>query len=154
MTNSSTLSVSSTQNNSKFKDMLKGKISILALALLLSAFFFSFSSCKKTIESFRMLGTWEVDNYYVDGSDQTAAFQSFWVDYQIKFEISGDYIETATVASVPLTIEGTWKVADDGNSFELTNNADETKRNFNIIEVKSGNAKISEGNKEYHLSKI
>jgi hypothetical protein len=154
MTTSTTLSVPSTQNSSKLKDRLKGKISILALALLLSAFFFSFSSCKKTLQSFRMLGTWEIENYYVDGNDQTAAFKAFWVDYKIMFDVAGNYIETATVGGVPLTVAGTWKVSDDGNSFELTNQADETKRNFNIIEVKSGKAKISEGNKEYHMNKI
>lgn len=122
----------------------------IALLLLLT-----FSGCKKTIHSLSMIGTWVVDSYYENGADKTTDFKNVWVNYKIKFDAAGNYIETATVLGVDMTNAGPWKLINNGSDIELTNQSNNSKRYFHIIDLKTYTAKISEDNgaKEYHLLK-
>jgi len=126
--------------------------------LLFSAFailILSFSSCKKTVVSFTIVGNWNVDSYYENGVDNTTAFKATYVNYKINFDASNNYIETYTAAGINFTNAGPWKLINGGNDIQLTNQSDNTIRNFNIIEIKASSAKISENNgtKRYHLLK-
>lgn len=100
-----------------------------------------------------MIGTWKVEGYYDNGADQTIVFQNLYVNYKIKFDASGNYLETATVLGSNISNGGPWKLINNGNDLELTNQADNSKRYFHIIEIKASTSKVSEGTHEYHLRK-
>ncbi|MBP9152368.1 MAG: lipocalin family protein [Flavobacteriales bacterium] len=114
-----------------------------------------FSSCKKTEAALTMLGTWQVDSYKENGTDQTTVFLTAYENYQIMFDASNNYIETYTLLGVHVTNAGPWKLTNGGEDFELTNQGDGTKRYFHIIELNPESASISEdsGAKEYHMLK-
>lgn len=120
---------------------------------ILCAIVVSFSGCKKTVEALSMIGTWAVDSYYDNGADQTTFFKNLYVNYRIKFDVSGNYTETATVLGVNQTNGGPWKLINNGDDLELTNQTDNSKRYFHIIEIKPNTSKVSEGTHEYHLLK-
>jgi hypothetical protein len=115
----------------------------------------SLSSCKKTVEAFTMLGTWQVDSYKENGADQTTVFLAAYEDYLITFDVANNYIETYTLVGVDVTNAGPWKLINGGDDLELINQADSTMRIFHIIELNGESASISEenGTKEYHLLK-
>jgi hypothetical protein len=115
----------------------------------------SFASCKKTSEALTLLGTWEVDSYIENGTDQTTLYKATYTDYLIKFDASNNYIETYKVAGANVTNAGEWKLTNGGDDYELTNQADNTKRYYHIIELNPESASVSEdnGTKEYHLLK-
>lgn len=80
-------------------------------------------------------------------------FKNIYVNYRIKFDASGNYTETATVLGVNQTNGGPWKLINNGDDLELTNQADNSKRYFHILEIKASSSKVSEGTHEYHLLK-
>ena len=77
-----------------------------------------------------MIGTWQVQSYYDNGADQTAFFQSVYVNYKIKFSASGDYLETSTVLGSPVTNGGPWELINNGDDLKLTNQSDNSVRYF------------------------
>lgn len=115
----------------------------------------SFSGCKKATVALTMIGTWSVTNYYNGGTDATAFFHALYVNYRIKFETNGNHTETATVAGNYTVIEGPWQLINNGSDIELTDQSNNSKRYFHIIEIKASTAKVSEnnGNIVYHLQK-
>lgn len=78
--------------------MKKALIVFVVLALVFS--------CKKAINSLTMIGTWTVDSYYENGTDKTTDFKNLYVNYKIKFDASGNYIETAKVLGADITNAG------------------------------------------------
>jgi|688.fasta_scaffold996169_2 hypothetical protein len=124
----------------------------LILILLVAV---SFASCKKTTEAITLLGKWEVDSYSENGTDKTTIFKASYTNYLLTFDASNNYIETYTIAGVNVTNAGSWKMTNGGDDFEFTNQADNSKRFFHVIEINPASASISEdgGTKEYHLLK-
>jgi hypothetical protein len=124
--------------------------------ILLFVVVIALSSCKKAVQTFTILGKWQVDSYTENGIDKTSAWKAIWQDYSIDFDISKDYVEKATVGGIPYTNTGTYEMTNSGNDIELVSDADSTVRYFHIIEIKINSAKYSEdaGTKVYHLSKI
>lgn len=122
---------------------------------VLCASILSFSSCKKTVEKLTIVGNWHVDSYSENGADQTTVFKAAYINYKIKFDASNSYIETYTLAGTNITNAGGWVLTNGGSDFELTNQADNSKRYFHIIELNPASASVSEnsGAKEYHLLK-
>jgi len=116
----------------------------------------SLISCKKTTEALTLLGQWEVESYILDGNDQTTLFKATYENYLLTFYASKNFVETYTVLGVNTTSAGPWIMTNNGNDFELTNQADNVKRYFNIIELNPSSATISEdsGTKEYNLRKL
>lgn len=114
------------------------------------------SSCKKSTLAPTLLGNWEVDSYRENGADQTTIFKATYLNYIIKYDASNNYIETYTTAGINTTNAGEWKLTNGGDDFELTNQADNTKRYFHIVELNPSSATITEdsGNKSYNLRKI
>ena len=131
------------------KHLIKKMIFLFVVVIALS-------SCKKAVQTFTILGTWQVDSYTENGVDKTSAWKAIWQNYQIDFDLSKDYTESATVGGVPYTTAGTYEMINGGNDIKLTNQADSSIRQFHIIEIKLNTAKYSEdgGTKEYHLIKI
>jgi len=122
--------------------------------ILFASILLTLASCKKTVETFKLEGTWHVDSYYENGNDNTTAFKAVYNDYKIKYDASNNYIETYSLAGVKITNAGTWSLSSDGNYLELTNQADNSKRSLHIIEIKASSAKYTEsGTKEYHILK-
>lgn len=124
---------------------------IFLLAIMLAT-----SSCKKTAETFTLIGDWEVDSYSENGADQTTIFKAAYVDYMIKYDASNNYIETYKLGGVNTTNAGTWKLTNGGDDFERTNQVDGMKRYFHIVELNPSSATVTEdgGNKSYNLRKI
>jgi len=104
----------------------------------------SLISCKKTTEALTLLGQWEVESYILDGNDQTTLFKATYENYLLTFYASKNFVETYTVLGVNNTSAGPWIMTNNGNDFELTNQADNVKRYFNIIELNPSSATISE----------
>ena len=123
--------------------------------IFLFAIIVSFSSCKKTVEALTLYGTWQVDSYKENGADKTTVYKATYTNYLIKFDASNNYIETYTLAGSNVTNAGEWKLTNGGSDYELTNQSDNSKRYFHIIELNPASASVSEdsGNKEYHILK-
>jgi hypothetical protein len=122
--------------------------------LLIFAIFFSISSCKKAVETFNMIGTWEVVSYSENGVDRTTYFKNTFVDYRIKFDVAKTFLETSKVANVDITNGGSWKVLSGGGSLELTYFSDSTVRVLELVNVKRNSSTIREGEKEFNLLKL
>jgi hypothetical protein len=116
----------------------------------------SISSCTKPATALTLLGNWEVDSYEFNGTDQTTAFKAAYINYLLKFDASNNYIETYTLLGINTTNAGPWKLTNGGEDFELTNQVDNSKRYFHIVELNPSSATITEdsGNKSYNLRKI
>lgn len=124
--------------------------------ILIVAIAFLFSSCKKTEETYTMLGNWEVDSYRENGVDKTTLYKSTYINYVIKYDASGNYIETYTLLGVNTTNAGQWILTSGGASLELTSQVDSTMRFFDVIELNSSSATLTEDNgaKSFNLRKI
>lgn len=124
--------------------------------IFLFAIVATLSSCKKEVAALTIVGNWNVDSYRENGTDQTTVFKATYQNYIIKYDASNSYIETYTLAGVNTTKAGAWKMTNDGKDFELTNQADNSKRYFHVVELNPSSATITEdsGNKSYNLRKI
>lgn len=60
----------------------------------------------------RIINTWKVNKYLVDGVDNTATFNSTYPDYTVVFEKSGSYSISATYNSVVFSETGTWELSE------------------------------------------
>lgn len=125
------------------------KPSAVLLILLLG-----FSSCvKEVVQTVGILGTWKIDKYYENGTDKTTDFNALLVNYRLTFEANGNFTETATTLSIPLSVSGTWQIGS--GSLKLTNGADNSVRNFALSGLNGQRMTLKEGsNKEYRLVKI
>lgn len=128
----------------------------LKKGIFLLAIILSLASCKKAVQTFTILGTWQVDTYTENGVDKTTAWKAIWQNYKIDFDISKDFTETATVSGLPYTNVGKYEMINGGDDIILTNQSDSSVRNYHIIDIKVNSAQYSEagGTKVYHLSKI
>lgn len=124
--------------------------------MLLFLLVFSFSSCKKDAETFKMAGTWALDSYSENGVDRTAYFKETFVNYRIKFDKGKTFVETATVAGIDINMGGSWKVLSDGGSMELIYSSENAVRVLELVEVKGNSSIIMEHatGKEFCLNKM
>ena len=138
------------------KSRIFSKLSFSSALIMILALFLSLSSCKKAVETFNMIGTWEVDSYTENGVDKTTFFKNTFVDYRIKFDASKNFLETSKVAGVDVTNGGSWKILSGGGSLELTYLSDGSVRVLKTDEIKRTTAIITEtaGNKVFNLRKI
>lgn len=115
-------------------------------------------SCKDKddVESFTILGDWEVDSYRENGQDMTTLFKTTFKNYILKFDASNNYIETYMLFDENITNAGDWELINGGNDLELTSQVDSSKRFLNIVELNSSSATITEdsGSKSYNIRKI
>ena len=119
----------------------------IVMAVLLVAL----PSCRK----FSIVGTWRVTQYFENGADKTTDFNNLYVNYKIKLDGSGNFIETATILGINTTVAGPYELTNGDTKLTLTNQADNSKRYFDILELKNSTAVIrQDNNKEFHLAKI
>ena len=93
------------------------------------------TSCQMTYE-ISMQGSWEVDEYYRNGAEDTQSFHLLFGDYVIKFHPDGDFTETYKAANLlPITNPGTWKVINNGGQLKLSLVDENATRTFDIMSV-------------------
>ena len=107
----------------------------LFLMLIGIAVVITVTSCQMAYE-ISLQGSWEVDEYYRNGAEDTQAFHLLFGDYVIKFHPDGDFTETYKAGNLlPLTITGKWEVINNGRQLELVD--ENTTRTFDIMSVTS-----------------
>jgi len=91
------------------------------------------TSCQMAYE-ISLQGSWEVDEYYRNGAEDTQSFHLLFGDYVIKFHSDGDFTETYKAGNIlPLTITGTWEVLNNGGQLQLVD--ENSTRTFDITMV-------------------
>ena len=115
----------------------------------------TFSSCKKTAETFNIIGRWSVSSYSLNGTDQTTAYKAQYANYSINFDASKNYVETYTTASVNVSNAGAWTLVNNGADIQMTNSTNSTIRTLHIISITANTADLTEtnGTQEYHWLK-
>ena len=79
-------------------------------------------------------GSWEVDEYYKNGEENTQTFNLAFGDYVIKFHPDGDFTETYKAMNVlPVTNPGTWEIINNGVQLRLVDES--STRTFDILSV-------------------
>lgn len=133
----------------------KHKMKKLFLILTIAITLFSCKD-KDDVESFTILGDWEVDSYRENGQDMTTLFKTTFKNYILKFDASNNYIETYMLFDENITNAGDWELINGGDDLELTSQVDSSKRFLDIVELNSLSATITEdsGSKSYNLRKI
>jgi hypothetical protein len=98
-------------------------------------------------------GSWEVDEYYKNGEENTQAFNLAFGDYIIKFHPDGDFTETYKAMNVlPVTNPGTWEIINNGKQLQLVDGS--TIRTFDILSVTNDELRLHRelgegGNEEF-----
>ena len=93
------------------------------------------TSCQMAYE-ISLQGSWEVDEYYRNGAEDTQSFHLLFGDYVIKFHPDGDFTETYKAGNLlPITITGKWEVINNGGQLKLVD--ENTTRTFDIMSVTS-----------------
>jgi hypothetical protein len=89
-----------------------------------------------TIYKITLQGSWEVDEYYKNGDEDTQAFNLAFGDYVIKFHPDGDFTETYKAMNiVPITNPGTWDIISNGQQLQLQLVDKGATRTFDILGV-------------------
>ena len=117
---------------------------------------FTFSSCKKTTETFNIIGRWTLSSYSLNGADQTTAYKASHVNYSINFDASKNYIETYTdITGTNISNAGAWTLPNNGSDIQLTNSTNSSTRTLHIIKITGTTADLTEtnGTQEYHWLK-
>ena len=87
-----------------------------------------------TVYKITLQGSWEVDEYYKNGEENTQAFNLAFGDYVIKFHPDGDFTETYKAMNVlPVTNPGTWEIINNGKQLQLVDEI--TTRTFDILSM-------------------
>jgi hypothetical protein len=90
-------------------------------------------SCAMVYE-ISLQGSWEIDEYYKNGADDTQAFHLVFGDYVIKFHPDGDFTETYKAMNLlPVTNPGTWEIINNGSQLRLID--ENITRTFDIMSV-------------------
>jgi hypothetical protein len=107
----------------------KKKAAILVVGMLVLL-----TSCTQIVYETLIQGTWEVDEYYRNGVEDTTSFYLLFGDYAITFHPDGHFTETYTLGNiVPVTNPGTWELITNGDQLRLVDQA--TPRTYNIVSM-------------------
>jgi hypothetical protein len=91
-------------------------------------------SCQQLLYEPLIEGTWEVDEHYSNGVEDTPSFYLIFGDYVITFHPDGDFTETYKLGNiVPVTNPGTWAIITNGDQLQLVDQA--STRTFNIVSL-------------------
>ena len=87
-----------------------------------------------TVYKITLQGSWEVDEYYKNGEENTQAFSLAFGDYVIKFHPDGDFTETYKAMNLlPVTNPGSWEIINNGGQLRLVDES--STRTFDILRV-------------------
>ncbi len=87
------------------------------------------SSCKKYPEDplfhfstakARVTNIWNIQLYQVNGTDQTALFNTLTPNYRLSLLKDNTFTETSNVSGIALERAGTWSLVDGKNNLTLT----------------------------------
>ena len=107
----------------------KKKATILVVGILVLL-----TSCKQLVYEPVIERTWEVDEHYTNGVEDTPAFYLLFGDYAITFHPDGDFTETYKLGNiVPVTNSGTWELINNGYQVRLVDQA--SPRTYNIVSL-------------------
>ena len=110
--------------------MISKKLLFVLLGITLAI---TVTSCAG-IYKITLQGSWEVDEYYKNGEENTQAFNLAFGDYVIKFHPDGDFTETYKAMNVlPVTNPGTWEIINNGTQLQLVDEI--TTRTFDILSM-------------------
>ncbi len=124
---------------------------IIIIALLVLGI--AISGCKKQENKKNIKGTWTLDQYYLDGVDQTEEFHVLFQGYQINFTDKENYIESYTgLGFLPTSTSGTYDI--DKTTLNLNDNVNGA-RAYNIDELTSNLLQVTKKgtSEEYYLVK-
>ena len=86
-------------------------------------------------------GSWEVDEYYKNGEENTQSFNLAFGDYVIKFHPDGDFTETYKAMNlVSITNPGTWEIINNGGQLRLVD--ENSTRIFGILSVTTNELRL------------
>ena len=105
----------------------------LILMLIGIAMVITVTSCQMAYE-ISLQGSWEVDEYYKNGVEDTQSFNLAFGDYVIKFHPDGDFTETFKAMNLlPVTNPGTWVIINSGTQLQLVD--ENAARTFDILSI-------------------
>ncbi len=110
-----------------------------------------------TVHKITLQGSWEVDEYYKNGEENTQAFNLAFGDYVIKFHPDGDFTETYKAMNiVPITNPGNWDIMNNGPQLRLQLVDESSTRTFDILSITNDELRLyrelgEEGNEELVL---
>ena len=87
-----------------------------------------------TVYKITLQGSWEIDEYYKNGVEETQSFNLLFGDYVIKFHPDGDFTETYNAMNIfPVTNPGTWDIITNGKQLQLVD--ENATRTFDILSL-------------------
>ena len=87
-----------------------------------------------TVYKITLQGSWEIDEYYKNGVEETQSFNLLFGNYVIKFHPDGDFTETYNAMNLlPVTNPGTWDIINNGMQLQLVD--ENARRIFDILSV-------------------
>jgi hypothetical protein len=93
------------------KMLNKRKATIIVVGMLVML-----TSCKQILYETLIHGTWEVDEHYSNGVEDTQSFYLIFGDYAITFHPDDDFTETYKLGNIfPVTNPGTWELINNGD---------------------------------------
>jgi hypothetical protein len=117
--------------------MISKKLLFVLLGITLAI---TVTSCAG-IYKITLQGSWEVDEYYKNGEENTQAFNLAFGDYVIKFHPDGYFTETYKAMNVlPVTNPGTWEIINNGKQLQLVDEI--TTRTFDILSMTNDELRI------------
>lgn len=89
----------------------------LFTAVFVLSITFVLSSCSKENTYLnRISKTWKVNRFTQNGVDKTSDWNSLWVNYRLAFTKDKNFIENATVATIPVGRSGIWDFTNNYSS--------------------------------------
>lgn len=124
----------------------KKKATILVVGMLVLL-----TSCKQIVYETLIQATWEVDEYYRNGVEETTSYYLLFGDYAITLHPDGAFTETYTLGNiVPVTNAGTWELINNGDQLQLVDQA--PGRTYTIVSLTQNELRlyrdVGDGNNE------
>ncbi|MCG9912157.1 MAG: hypothetical protein MH137_12765 [Flavobacteriales bacterium] len=89
----------------------------LFTAVFVLSITFVLSSCSKENTYLnRISKTWKVNRFTQNGVDKTSDWNSLWVNYRLAFTKDKNFMENATVATIPVGRSGIWDFTNNYSS--------------------------------------
>jgi len=124
----------------------KKKATILVIGMLVLL-----TSCKQIVYEALIQATWEVDEYYRNGVEETTSYYLLFGDYVITLHPDGAFTETYRLGNiVPVTNSGTWELINNGDQLQLVDQA--PGRTYTIVSLTHNELRlyrdVGDGNNE------
>lgn len=111
------------------------------IAALSSLLILLLSACKPSEEesTSKISRTWQINKYYENNNDLTAAFKSNNKNYTIQFFTDHTFIQSAIVNDTFKTNSGAWDFNEDLDSLFVYGNVDTNRYFIRLLRIKNLN---------------